>query len=574
MANAEWKVRRGQLITTYGVGSIVAVGDESVMVAGLDQWPPGVIDLHEARLEEQLHVEGFRLPPATEDGRDIPVVRFPKWASCPGCRRLAVATHFSGPLQNKCNRCNQPLIPSRFVVACRRGHIDDFPYLNWVHRGLARKAGPHELQLETTGSSASLRDIVITCSCGASRDMDGSFGQSALRFVASCQGRRPWLLDEDPTPCTETPRTLQRGGSSVWFPIVRSAISIPPWSDEAFRLLEPHWSLIRTVPADTLASVLGGYLGSRGRTFPIDKLVQVVLERKAREQQPRSFDQEAVRFQEYEALQQGAPESSSEDEFVCEQGEGLGHTAGQWFDRVMVVRRLREVRALQRFTRILPPWSGDPEEYRAPLSTDPLNWLPGVEVLGEGVFLRLDENRLAAWESNPSVIGRASLIDARYRQKCDEQGLQPDRVVSPRLLMIHTLAHVIIDQWSLDSGYPAASLRERIYVSSRMAGLLVYTATGDSAGSLGGVVGQASPELLDRSLQEAMERAGWCSADPVCCESQAQGTESLNLAACHSCVLLPEVSCEEMNQLLDRVLLVGTAEEPDLGFFSTSVVGP
>ena len=133
--------------------------------------------------------------------------------------------------------------------------------------------------------------------------------------------------------------------------------------------------------------------------------------------------------------------------------------------------------------------------------------------------------------------------------------------------MIHTLAHVLMDQWSLDSGYPTASLRERLFVSDRMAGLMIYTATSDSAGSLGGVVGQASPNLLDGSLRDAMERAGWCSNDPVCSETEAQGAESLNLAACHSCVLLPEVSCEEMNQLLDRVLLIGTPIERDIGFF-------
>ena len=567
VAKSSWTVRRSQLITTYGVGAIIAVGDESVMVAGLDRWPSGDTDLHEARLEERLRVQGFKLPRATEDGEDVPVVRFPKWASCPNCRRLAHVSRFSGPRQHKCNKCDVPLVPSRFVTACQRGHIDDFPYLAWVHNGPFDRSGMHDLELEATGTSASLRDIVIKCSCGASRDMDGSFGKSGLRRIARCQGKRPWLMDEDPEPCPEMPRTFQRGGSNVWFPVVRSAISIPPWSHEAFSLLEQHWSLIRTVPEDVLPTVLNGYVGGRDQRFSVEQLVRVVLDRKSRERQPSVFDQEALRFQEYEALLQGAPERSTEDQFVCEQAEGLGGTTGQWFDRVMVARRLREVRAIQAFTRVLPASPGNPEEYRAPLSSQPLDWLPAVEVLGEGVFLRLHGNRLAEWESRPSVVKRADIIDTRYRGKFKRQGTQADRRVSPRLLMIHTLAHVLIDQWSLDSGYPAAALRERLFVSDRMAGLMIYTATSDSAGSLGGVVGQASPDLLDRSLRDAMERAGWCSNDPVCSETEAQGAESLNLAACHSCVLLPEVSCEEMNQLLDRGLLIGTPIEPDLGFF-------
>ena len=567
MSKASWTVRRSQLITTYGVGSVVAVGDESVMVAGLDLWPKDDINLHEARLEEELHVAGFRLPRATESGADVPVVRFPTWASCPGCHRLDHLSRFSGVHQHKCNKCAVPLVPSRFVVACRRGHIDDFPYLAWVHGGSPPNSRSHNLELETTGTSASLRDILVKCSCKAERDMGESFGRSALRGIVRCGGRRPWLLDHDPSPCPEMPRTFQRGGSNVWFPVPRSAISIPPWSDEAFKLIESHWTFIRTVPADALQSVLVSYLKDKNVQFSIEKMVEVVLDRRRREQEPREFDQEAVRFQEFEALLHGASEGSAEDQFVCEPADGLGDATGQWFDRVMTVKRLREVRALQSFTRVLPSSSDDPREYRAPLSAHTLDWLPAVEVLGEGVFLQLNKSRLADWETKASVIKRAAVVDARYIAKCERAGTQPNKTISPRLLLIHTLAHVMIDQWSLDCGYPAASLRERLFVSDRMAGLMIYTATSDSAGSLGGVVGQASPELLDGSLLDAMDRASWCSADPVCHEAEAQGTESLNLAACHACVLLPEVSCEEMNQLLDRGLLIGTPEEPDMGYF-------
>ena len=97
--------------------------------------------------------------------------------------------------------------------------------------------------------------------------------------------------------------------------------------------------------------------------------------------------------------------------------------------------------------------------------------------------------------------------------------------------MLHTLAHVLISQLSLECGYPAASLRERIYASERMAGLLVYTAAADSAGSLGGLIAQSEPQRLAASSGDAIVRAGWCSADPLCMESEASGVDSLNLAA-------------------------------------------
>jgi hypothetical protein len=214
---------------------------------------------------------------------------------------------------------------------------------------------------------------------------------------------------------------------------------------------------------------------------------------------------------------------------------------------------------------------GDPPERRAQIFQASPGWLPAIEVRGEGVFLELSEKRLQDWESDPEVIRRATRVNGNYLKRTQAMGNVPNRVITPRLLLIHTLAHVLINQWSLDCGYPAASLRERLYVSDRMAGLLIYTATSDSAGSLGGVVAQAGPGRLDEALREGLSRASWCSADPLCIESDATGVDALNLAACHACTLLPEVSCEEMNLFLDRGLLVGIPTNQQLGFFSDLV---
>ena len=161
-----------------------------------------------------------------------------------------------------------------------------------------------------------------------------------------------------------------------------------------------------------------------------------------------------------------------------------------------------------------------------------------------------------------------------YRRRFARLKLPPDRVISPRLVLIHSLAHALINEWALDSGYPAAALRERLYVSDDMASVLIYTASSDSAGSLGGVIAQAQPQRLETSLRQALLRAAWCSSDPVCIESEAVGVDALNLAACHACSLLPEVSCEERNILLDRGLLVGLPVAPHLGYFGALLEGP
>ena len=140
-------------------------------------------------------------------------------------------------------------------------------------------------------------------------------------------------------------------------------------------------------------------------------------------------------------------------------------------------------------------------------------------------------------------------------------------------MLLHTLAHVLINQLSFDCGYGSASLRERLYCdftdpSRPMHGFLIYTASGDSEGTMGGLVRQGNPGRLETTLRRALKHAAWCSSDPVCIESKGQGSDNSNLAACHGCCLLPETSCEEGNRLLDRALLIGTPERPALGFFS------
>ena len=248
--------------------------------------------------------------------------------------------------------------------------------------------------------------------------------------------------------------------------------------------------------------------------------------------------------------------------------EKTGALAGQWFSQVMLVKRLREVRALQEFTRLLPPGPADPPERRAPLSASRADWLPGFDVTGEGVFLRLDDTRLALWEANGRVQERVAAINANYRKSFAERDKDPDREITPRLVLLHTFAHALINQWALECGYPASALRERLYSSEHMAGILIYTATSDSAGSLGGVISLAEGSRLDFAVQEAIVRSAWCSSDPLCVEAEAAGVDSLNLAACHACVLLAEVSCEERNVLLDRGLLVGLPDNPEVGFFA------
>lgn len=567
-------VRRSQIITTYGVGSVVALGDESFMVTGIDRWiEDRAFRIQEPRLERQLGVQYFQLPPADDENTShtfVPVVRFPMIYYCPTCKRLDRHGYFSAPSKNQCNACKTPLVPSRFVVVCEHGHIDDFPYFEWVHKGTTPMDGQkHALEISVSGASAALSDIVIKCSCGKSSTMYGAFARDALKGVKRCSGRRPWLSDNE--ECTLIPRTLQRGASNVYFSVVRSALSIPPWSEGVYKVINSYWTVFQSIPDVALQATINGMGIAKGTPYSVDDLVAAVRQRRDGTESLTAdgYDETKLRTQEYEALVRGRKDGGGKDDFVCVSADGSSDLIDEWFDQVMAVQRLREVRALQSFTRLMPPESSDPPERRAQLSKEAVAWLPAIEVQGEGVFLTLKNDLLQQWEQRPDVTRRAGLIETRYRERCARFGTTPNRAITPRFLLIHTLAHILINQWALSAGYPAAAIRERIYVSDDMAGLLLYTATSDSAGSLGGIIAQAEKSRLEQLLFEAVNTFAWCSSDPLCIEADASGAESLNLAACHACVLLPEVSCEEGNSFLDRALIVGIPDNPALGFFSS-----
>lgn len=592
-------VRRAQMITTYGVGSMVAIGDQSYIVSGLDSWKVDDSSvIYEPRLEQWLGVHEFRLPPAADPpaGDGVRVRLFPEIYSCPGCHELKEFRKFGSPRgKSRCGACDRPLTPSRFVIACENGHLDDFPYFAWVHKKTApdsSEVGRHDLTLHSSGRTASLRSVVIRCSCGKQASMEGAFGRRAMAALGiKCSGRRPWLgRGTEESGCTATPRTLQRGASAAWFPIVRSALSIPPWSETLQKRVDPHYRTLKTllegqVDEATIVQVIRSNGILKGTRFTEQDVLEAVRRRKELEASGRP-DEEAdegfepsseFRRKEYERLFFGTVHVDRGDDFECTRPDDREIPLPPGIERTMLVKRLREVRALQSFTRVEMPTILSGGARRAAMSATDVDWLPAIEVSGEGVFIALDVGRLRRWETAQGPVSRVDRIRANHTALLRRRAMAAKGArgigeirspIGPRYVLLHTLAHVLINEWSLDAGYPAASLRERLYVSEDMAGMLIYTATSDSAGSLGGVVAQGTHERLRASLESALNRVRWCSQDPPCMESEAGGVDGLNLAACYACVLLPETSCETNNTFLDRALLVGTPDAPSVGFFA------
>jgi hypothetical protein len=246
------------------------------------------------------------------------------------------------------------------------------------------------------------------------------------------------------------------------------------------------------------------------------------------------------------------------------------------FERIMFVHKLRETRALAGFTRVFPAGAATMEEKMRLLRREPVPapWLPAYLVYGEGLFFEFREDLVREWEGREAVGFRIAGLDAQYRAQ-QRNRRQPGEPITPRFVLLHTIAHLLMNRLTFECGYSSAALRERLYVSSNpqapMAGLLIYTAAGDAEGTMGGLVRMGQPGYLEPLVRRALEAASWCSADPVCMEMGrrgGQGPDSCNLAACHGCALVPETACERFNRFLDRACVVGDIEDPALGFFS------
>jgi hypothetical protein len=250
-----------------------------------------------------------------------------------------------------------------------------------------------------------------------------------------------------------------------------------------------------------------------------------------------------------------------------------------YFSRIMLVDKLKETRVLTGFTRILPETEQPLQELQSLLWRQPLQqnaWLPAYVVYGEGIFIEFNETRLHQWlqKHGDQIYPRIQPLVNRYQKIQEERHLRK-RSITPQFILLHTFAHLLMNRLTFECGYSSAALRERLYVSDNpnapMSGVLIYTAAGDSEGTMGGLVRMGKPGNFEPVVRSLLEAASWCSADPVCMEvgeSGGQGPDSCNLAACHSCALVPETACEEFNRFLDRGVVVGDIENRDNGFFT------
>jgi hypothetical protein len=585
----------------------------------------------EARLSALLHVDRFCLPPdyrhvsrgsapPPNAGLHVPALRFPRWYRHTRTGEMRRFNLHTAELARPVDAGRWQ--PVRFIAVCAAGHLCEFPWKQWLG---CQCADSGKLFLIDRGGSE-LTSVRVECrSCP-----DGSEGRRGRNIAGTtvipdgqktvesafekegifCPGDKPWLGEgANDANCKEALVGALINQTNIYFPRTMSAISLPDLQprDEAVVALSQEIEREQGVlgTARTLwkmglhreaAAVFRQTLADRQIAAELDAVLEALKlvydaspgalpPGAATPIQPES-ELVAFRRAEFNTLRIEINDAASIPNLtVIPTAVEAGLT--QWIERVTLVERLRETRVFYGFDRLKPsaaPLGGMPEQaltqlFRAPPGAPQDRWLPAVEIFGEGIYLELREPALATWvQGNSLWLSRR--LDEAYRSRLSGifQALPPQGLISQswasRFLIVHSLAHILINQLVFECGYSTASLRERLFVSddpsAPMAALLIYTAAGDADGTLGGLVRLGRPERFGAVLRRALDRASWCSADPVCSEHLGgTGSRLVNLAACHACVLLPETSCETINQGLDRAMVIGTPDDRSRGFMSS-----
>jgi hypothetical protein len=590
---ARGQVRRGQLIATYGPGALIDLPHDAGIVAGLEGWGR-LSDLEQideprlsAKLSQMTGISAPRLmaPPRASDrpwekGPGVTVWRFPEWFVVQDERqddervrkRRLVYVRRLDDKKRKFER--KKVVPTRFVRACPRGHVDDLDWYEFVH-------GPdsscrQQLWIEERGTTGDLFEMIVRCECGASVRMSDAVKHEATP-LGHCSGRRPWLGPNAREDCQEPARLLIRTGSNAYFPQTVSVLSLPDRGSEIDAVVAELWGELQFVAnsAELAFSKKKPQVLDRLTPFSDADVLEAIERRKHGDDDART-----IKYAELDAIL-AAKDGYGDDvpidpDFHARRlPESVWRRGGAFpaVESVILLHRLREVMALAGFTRleaIAPDIDGeyDADLKPASISRD-ADWFPAVENRGEGIFIQIRSSAIREWLARPAVVERLHGLMGGFKAWKAKRKSKREFPGGPYLLL-HTLSHLLIQSVAMRCGYPASSIRERVYsdTDGERYGVLLYTGSSDADGTLGGLVQQG--RYIADHLEQAIDMGTLCSNDPVCAEHDPATTledRPLHGAACHGCVLVAETSCEMRNDLLDRALVVSVMGHEDVAFF-------
>lgn len=615
MPKAHGQIRKSQIVTTFGPGALMDLPHHSVIVGGLDSWKWHSNDIKdrkvviEARLANKLRGElgvqrlDFFEPPIHSDDPSKPstgvtAYRFPEWyvtqratpwENNPSVKsRLLVHASRDGVVRggkfvdedgNK-----HPVVPIRFIRACPRGHIGDINWKDFVHRKDKANCSNRNLYIDEYGASGDISDIVVRCGCKASRPLIEAT-KVEDKPLGFCDGNRPWLGLRQNEHCKQISRLLIRSASNVYFPQTISVISIPESASALENAVEAVSRDVANVTSVEDLKTLRRLIRSVGdglHSFSDEQVLDELNARRSGSARPSK----PVKQSELETLLRAEARIEIDDADRYFNAKALPESEWKsdapWMEpiqKVVLVHKLREVVAQIGFTRFEPKMSdinGEPDfdlrvETASLSANESPTWFPAYENRGEGIFISFKTEAIAQWMANEKTAARVAALKSGF----DQWKALPEHANSQRVFpegpyyFLHSLSHLLITSISLECGYPASSIKERIYsMPGTGYGILLYTGTADSEGTLGGII------EVGRNIREhvkaALDSGKLCSNDPVCVQhepSREHGNGHLLGAACHGCLLISETSCEQQNEFLDRSLVVPTLENAGSAFF-------
>jgi len=580
MTRPHQEIRPSQFITTYGPGSIIETRSGPVVPKVVHE-----LFLHIGRIPSDFEIVDERLTRGALAGARIaripsnaelaaavddvvyPTLLFPFWSLCTlhgteqilypsgdGCPRCQAAGRRRDRTQDRLKAGREAI---RFVLACPAGHLDDVPWNRLVH---GTGSGCQPTYYVWHGGGRALRHVTLTCpDCGASENVGRAYGRPWR-----CSGRYPETGGRPgQSECPRDARILQRGAANLHLSEVVSALTIIDMPARLHNVLNDARvlataSVLRNMNALDLDRLLAQLSAQRIPEAALDVIrnadwrqVEDGLNQLSGTGPPRPLKDD-----EFEKLSRAATEGApavppthpgSPPLFEVRLADvRLFNGPSQNLRlRVTPVARLRMVQVQAGYRRAVNAQAGD--LVSCMFGWAGVDWYPGIELFGEGLFLDLADSPFV-----PSGAREESWRD-RYNNPPDNQ----DPVdLHPLSVWWHTLSHRLLRTLSIDSGYSSAAIRERVYLTAdpqgqMHGGLLLYTVQPGGDGTLGGLISLA--DRFDEVLGSALRDVADCSNDPLCAEAPAAGAAG---AACYSCLLASETSCEQRNLHLDRLILI------------------
>lgn len=614
MPNDKIKHGRSKHISNYGgVGSLIETTDNSIIIETFDEW--GYSDLNEKlahyiikddRLLQRLknRFPNLKHLVAIPTDRDsfLHNVRpkasyFPKWFYCTRCNRFANYSEwkkrwtasgkkidFFNPPKCSNKDCKESHLEQiRFVMTCSNGHIHDLPWEFWNNRLPTDRSQQNDEENENINEKSSGPQLDFSKLCCESQDLIYKISRentelSGIRvecknckkkaslkgifnFEQTCLGKKYWLKPDNgkfhEEICDAKTSVKLKTSNSVYYANSLGSLYIP-------EMQNPLSTEIR-IDIDNMVE---------SDEFTIEQIIQLVsiqkkIDKELIEQYLETGDIKYIpdniyRETEYKYfLEKEQPDNKQIKFRVIDCSEQI-----HGFSKLVKIDKLKRTTVQTSFTRNEPidvdsilQNSNDYEYTVQRQSVSKNNFetktLPALESYGEGILFVLDEQKLKQWEQQQEVIERIEKIKSNAENADWKSHQIIAKSLTPRKVLIHTLSHLLMRELEYVCGYPASSLSERLFVSDTMHGFLISAFDGTD-GYLGGLSNLCNDlGNLNSIINSALFRATDCSSDPICIESDGQGFGQLNLAACHSCTLIPEASCELSNLYLDRNLPIG-----------------